>query len=106
MFQYSDLTHSENYIDEDKGDSVESPSHYNQGSIQCIVYLRDNMPFETYLGYLEGNTKKYLHRFRYKQKPLEDLKKAHWYLSRLIKELEIESEDKYEDIYGDENEYE
>jgi hypothetical protein len=25
-----------------------------------------------------------LHRFRYKGKPLEDLKKAQWYLDRLI----------------------
>ena len=71
-----------------KGDSVESPSHYNSGKVECIEYLKDNMPFETYLGYLEGNTKKYLHRWRYKKKPLEDLKKAQWYLSRLIKELD------------------
>jgi hypothetical protein len=71
-----------------KGDSVESPSHYNTGNIECIIYLKDNMPFDNYLGYLEGNTKKYLHRWRYKKKPLEDLKKAQWYLSRLIQELD------------------
>jgi hypothetical protein len=70
------------------GDSVESPSHYNSGKIECIDYLKDNMPFDNYLGYLEGNTKKYLHRWRYKKKPLEDLKKAQWYLNRLVKELE------------------
>lgn len=70
------------------GDSVESPFHYNSGKVECIEYLKDNMPFETYLGYLEGNTKKYLHRWRYKKKPLEDLKKAQWYLNRLIKELD------------------
>jgi hypothetical protein len=46
------------------------------------------MPFDNYLGYLEGNTKKYLHRWRYKKKPLEDLKKAQWYLNRLIQELD------------------
>lgn len=69
------------------GDSVESPSHYNNGKVECIVYLKDNMPFDSYLGYLEGNTKKYLHRWRYKKKPIEDLKKAQWYLNRLIQEL-------------------
>lgn len=74
-----------------KGDSVESPSHYNAGKIECIEYLKDNIPFENYLGYLEGNTKKYLHRWRYKKKPLEDLKKAQWYLNRLIKELDDEA---------------
>lgn len=73
---------------DNKGDSVESPSHYNTGTVECIDYLKDNMPFEVYLGYLEGNTKKYLHRWRYKKKPLEDLKKAQWYLNRLIKELD------------------
>lgn len=73
-----------------KGDSVESPSHYKSGKVECIDYLKDNMPFDNYLGYLEGNCKKYLHRWRYKKKPLEDLKKAQWYLSRLIKELEDE----------------
>ena len=73
-----------------KGDSVESPSHYNNGSIECIDYLKDNMPFDNYIGYLEGNMKKYLHRWRYKKKPLEDLKKAQWYLNRLIKELSDE----------------
>jgi hypothetical protein len=71
-----------------KGDSVESPSHYNNGSVECIDYLKDNMPYDNFLGYLEGNCKKYLHRWRYKKKPLEDLKKAQWYLNRLIKELD------------------
>jgi hypothetical protein len=75
-------------VEETKGDSVESPSHYRLGKVECIDYLKDNMPFETYLGYLEGNTKKYLHRWRYKKKPLEDLKKAQWYLNRLIMELD------------------
>jgi hypothetical protein len=46
------------------------------------------MSWEGYTGYLEGNTKKYLHRWRYKTKPVEDLKKARWYLERLIAELE------------------
>lgn len=73
-----------------KGDAVEAPPHYNSGKVECIDYLKDNMPFDNYLGYLEGNCKKYLHRWRYKKKPLEDLKKAQWYLNRLIKELDNE----------------
>lgn len=39
-------------------------------------------------GYCKGNILKYLWRFRYKGKPLEDLKKAQWYLSRLIDHME------------------
>lgn len=71
-------------------DMVNSPDHYNHGKVECIEYLKDNMPFEAYTGYLEGNCKKYLHRWRYKKKPLEDLRKANWYLTRLISELDSE----------------
>lgn len=69
-------------------DYVNNPDHYNNGGIECIDYLSDNMSWEGYTGYLEGNCKKYLHRWRYKGKPLEDLKKAQWYLNRLILELD------------------
>ena len=41
-----------------------------------------------FMGYLEGNAKKYMHRYRYKGKPVEDLRKAGWYLDRLIDEME------------------
>lgn len=71
----------------DLADEVNKPSHYRNGSIECIDYLKDNLPPEVFHGYLEGNIKKYLHRWRYKQKPVQDLEKAKWYLERLIKEL-------------------
>ena len=47
----------------------------------------DHMMF---MGYLEGANKKYMHRWRYKGTPLEDLKKAHFYLTKLIGEMEGE----------------
>jgi hypothetical protein len=50
--------------------------------------MKDNMDPSAFEGFLEGSTKKYLHRWRYKANPLEDLKKAQWYLNRLIKEVE------------------
>jgi len=67
-------------------DVVNKPDHYNNGHIECIEYLKDSMSVDAYLGYLEGNCKKYMHRWRYKGKPLEDLKKAKWYLDRLVQE--------------------
>lgn len=67
---------------------VHNPPHYKTGDIECIDYLKDNLPKEAFKGYLEGNVKKYLHRWRYKNKPSEDLNKARWYLDRLIKETE------------------
>ena len=66
-------------------DIVNHTPHYGEGKIECIEYLKDNMDVMMFMGYLEGNIKKYLHRYRYKGKPLEDLKKAQWYLSQLIK---------------------
>ncbi len=71
-------------------DQVDQPDHYTSGSIECWDYLKDNMPREAYLGGLEWNIKKYLHRWRYKKNPLEDLKKARVYLDRLIAEKESE----------------
>ena len=69
-----------------KHDSVNHPAHYGQGQIEAIDYIQDFQTREEYIGYLRGNIAKYLHRWRYKN-GIEDLKKARWYLDRLI-ELE------------------
>mgnify|MGYP001165621792 CR=1 FL=1 len=71
-------------------DNVNNPDHYNFGKIECIDYLEDNLK-QGFTSYLDGNIKKYLHRWQYKEKPLEDLQKARWYLDRLI--LKVSSED-------------
>jgi hypothetical protein len=70
-------------------ETVNHPPHYNNGSIECIDYLEDNLGREGFEYYLEGNIKKYMHRFRIKNKgaPVEDLRKAKWYLERLIQTL-------------------
>lgn len=65
-------------------DKVNNPSHYGQGNIECIDYIKDFLTEEEYIGYLRGNVAKYLHRWRYKN-GLEDLKKAEWYLKELIR---------------------
>lgn len=70
-----------------KVDMVNSPKHYGQGKIECIDYIEDFLTKEEYIGFLRGNIAKYLHRWRYKN-GLEDLKKAQWYLDRLIKTQE------------------
>jgi hypothetical protein len=41
-------------------------------------------------GYLDGQVIKYVSRFRWKQKPIEDLRKAQFYLNQLIEKLEME----------------
>lgn len=68
-------------------DPVNNPDHYTDGTIECIDYLKDNMTTEGFRGFLEGNAKKYMHRFKYKGKAVQDLEKAQWYINRLTKEL-------------------
>jgi len=63
---------------------IPTDSHYTSGDIECVDYLYDNMPFEAFVGFLEGNVKKYLHRWRLKGNPVKDLRKARDYLNVLI----------------------
>jgi hypothetical protein len=65
---------------------VDKPYHYNTGEIEAIDYIKDNMPREAFIGYLEGSVKKYAHRWRYKG-GVEDLEKATWYLNKLVETL-------------------
>lgn len=65
-------------------DIVNNPSHYNQAGIECIQAIQASMNAEQFRGYLKGNIEKYLWRYEYKGKPVEDLKKAQWYLNKLI----------------------
>jgi hypothetical protein len=60
-----------------------NPSHYTFGAIECIEALEASMSSEAFKGFLKGNCIKYLWRFEQK-KGSEDLKKAKWYLERLI----------------------
>ena len=76
----------EDVIDAD--DPVYNPSHYNTGGVECIEGIEASMPEDAFLGYLKGNCMKYLWRYEYKGKPLEDLKKAQWYLDLLIDRIE------------------
>jgi len=65
-------------------DMVNQPPHYNQAGIECIEAIRAATG-EGYEFYLQGNILKYLWRYKYKN-GLEDLKKARWYLDKLIEE--------------------
>jgi len=58
-----------------------NPSHYKQGKIEVIDFILDQE-----LNYLEGNIIKYVSRYKYKN-GLEDLKKAQWYLNKVMLEL-------------------
>lgn len=65
-------------------DPVEKPQHYNSGGIEAIEAIEASLSSEGYRGALKANVIKYMWRYEKKQKPIEDLKKARWYLDRLI----------------------
>ena len=69
-------------------DNVNSPPHYNKSGIECIDAIRaaTDSGFEYYL---QGNILKYIWRYRYKN-GTEDLKKAQWYLNKLIEEKDAD----------------
>lgn len=71
-------------------DNVNNPSHYASGDIECIDAIKASMTNEAFLGYLKGNIQKYVWRYEKKINPVEDLKKARWYMERMVSEMESE----------------
>ena len=64
-------------------DPVEKPMHYAAGSVECIDAIEAQLTPEEFRGYLKGNIAKYMWRER-KKGGKESLKKARWYLNKLI----------------------
>ena len=77
---------------QDEEDVVNNPDHYNTGNVECIEAIEESMTPEAFRGYLKGNCMKYLWRYSYKGKPVEDLQKAQWYLAKLLQEELFEAE--------------
>ena len=85
---YSSHTSIVDRDDNSRNANVNSPPHYLKGRKETIDVIQDGMTDDEYHGYLKGNVLKYVSRYKFKGEPLEDLKKAQWYLNRLIKEVE------------------
>lgn len=66
----------------EEADPVNHPSHYTRGTIQPIDFIEAQN-----LGFHEANIIKYVTRYKHKN-GLEDLKKAAWYLERLIEKVQ------------------
>jgi len=69
-------------------DEINRPKHYNinwagEQAIETFEYIKSWK-----MGYAEGNVIKYVSRHKYKGKALQDLKKASWYINKMIEELE------------------
>lgn len=69
-------------------DNVNHPEHYNHNGIETIDVIEAWLTPEQFKGCLAGNVIKYVSRWQDKN-GLEDLKKAKWYLEKLISKLDI-----------------
>ena len=68
-------------------DAVNHPPHYTTGGIETLDVIRAKMSPDRFQGYLMGNVLKYLLRCEYKEKRIEDIKKAQFYLNLLVEEM-------------------
>lgn len=77
----------EKHSEDVKPDPVNRPAHYTSGGIECIDAMQAAFGVEAVKDFCLCNAFKYLWRHRQKN-GVEDLKKARWYLNRLIEEAE------------------
>jgi hypothetical protein len=64
-------------------DHINHPEHYTLGKIEVFDFIK-----AWDLSFAEGNVIKYVVRAPWKGRPVDDLKKARWYLDQLIKKAE------------------
>ena len=68
---------------------IQNPAHYTGGKTEAIDIIEDAISHASSVesGFLQGQVLKYMLRMWLKNNPLEDAKKAQWYLTRLIKQM-------------------
>lgn len=69
---------------------VEHPQHYNQGNIECIDAMESAFGVDEVAAFCKLNAFKYIWRAGDKINTVEDLKKARWYIDKII---EIQTRD-------------
>ncbi len=93
------LIHSWDEVDEDDipetEDVVNHPSHYrSKNGVESIGFVEEFISELTgWRAFFTGNVLKYMVRWN-KKNGVEDLKKAKWYLERLISKIEAEGVDR------------
>tara|TARA_R100000365_G_C2686150_1_gene29725 strand:+ start:70 stop:375 length:306 start_codon:yes stop_codon:yes gene_type:complete len=76
----------------DSEDPVNHPPHYTTGGIETLDVIRAKMSPDRFQGYLMGNALKYLLRCEYKEKRVEDIKKAQFYINSLVEEMDKDAD--------------
>lgn len=65
-------------------ESVKHPQHYNKDGIECFDVISAFFGKEALEDFCLGNALKYLMRCQHKGKYLEDLKKAKFYIEKIL----------------------
>lgn len=65
-------------------EDVNHPKHYTQGNIECIDAMIAAKGKEAVINFAELSAFKYLWRSDCKEDKIKDLKKAKWYLEKVI----------------------
>jgi len=72
-----------------QADMVNSPAHYADSGIETIDYIVDVLGEFEAISYCHGNVIKYTgSRLWKKGNPIEDAKKARWYMDKMIELME------------------
>ena len=76
-------------------DPVHHPAHYTAGKVEVIEILEQAASHapDPVSGGLQWQVLKYLLRMWLKSNPLQDARKAQWYLGRLVERLRLEQGD-------------
>lgn len=78
-------------------DVVNRPNHYAPNGVDSFMHMKDQMGKAAFDGFLQGNAIKYVQRYAFKGKPVEDLCKAAFYLFHLALET---TDGSPEAVYG------
>lgn len=68
-----------------------NPSHYKHNGIETIDYMKAVSTEEEFKGHLRLTAIKYISRLGKKDCPKQEIKKAIWYLKKLLEQYEAES---------------
>lgn len=69
---------------EEEADMVNHPPHY-QGKVECIDAIESALGEDAFYAYCRGTALKYIWRTGKKWDAKEDIRKAIWYLERIVK---------------------
>ena len=68
-------------------DEITKPKHYTQGKVECLDAIDSMLGESSRIDFYRSQIVKYMWRLRDKGSPLKDVKKARFYIDRLIQKL-------------------